>query len=79
MPLRGAKRLAQWARCGNLIVMLTTMFYMEEELNNTEQTDHDWWNDLSDVVKQNINEGIADVKAGRVVSSEEFWRSLKNG
>jgi hypothetical protein len=39
--------------------------------------DHDWWDDLSDTQKQEINEGIADAEAGRVITSEEFWSRLK--
>lgn len=52
---------------------------MEEEELNKLEPGHDWWDDLPEEVKQNINEGIADVEAGRVMSSEEFWRRLKAG
>jgi hypothetical protein len=38
----------------------------------------DWWDDLTDAQKDEINEGIADADAGRVISSEEFWHRLKN-
>ncbi len=38
----------------------------------------DWWDDLTDAQKEEINQGIADADAGRVISSEEFWRRLKN-
>ena len=46
-------------------------------LRNTK-SEHDWWDDLSDSQKQEINEGIADAEAGRVITSEEFWSRLKN-
>ena len=36
------------------------------------------WEDLSDAQKRHINEGIDDEENGRVISSEEFWRNLKN-
>ena len=37
----------------------------------------DWWDDLTDAQKHEINEGIADAEAGRVITSEEFWSRLK--
>lgn len=37
------------------------------------------WDDLSEFEKQNINEGLEDIKHGRVMTSEEFWNQLKNG
>jgi len=45
-------------------------------LRNTKP-EHDWWDDLSDAQKHEINEGIADAEAGRVITSEEFWSRLK--
>lgn len=48
-----------------------------ENLRQTSKGD-DWWDDLSDAYKNQINKGIADADAGRVVSSEEFWRRVKN-
>jgi hypothetical protein len=42
------------------------------------KSEPDWWDDLSDAQKHEINEGIADADAGRVITSEEFWRRLKN-
>jgi hypothetical protein len=37
------------------------------------------WDDLSELQKQHINEGLDDIENGRVLSSEEFWNQLKNG
>ena len=45
-------------------------------LSNSEG---DWWENLSDAQKQHINEGIEDEENGRLMSSEEFWKRLKNG
>ena len=39
----------------------------------------DWWDDLSEMQKREINEGITDAEAGRVITSDEFWKNLKNG
>jgi len=43
------------------------------------QAKKDWWDDLSESQKRHINEGLADAKNGRVMSSETFWKKLKNG
>jgi len=44
-------------------------------LSNSEG---DWWDDLTEAQKQHINEGLEDIENGRVMSSEEFWKKLKN-
>ncbi len=49
-----------------------------EGLKDSRSTD-DWWGNMSESQKQHINEGLADVQAGRTVSSAEFWDKLKNG
>jgi len=41
--------------------------------------DGDWWDSLSDSQTKHINEGIEDEENGRVISSEAFWKNLKNG
>ena len=52
---------------------------MLHALENLKQTSEvDWWDEISDVYKEQINKGIADAAAGRVVSSEEFWRRVRN-
>ena len=43
------------------------------------QSEKDWWDDLSENQKRQINEGLEDVRNGRVMSSEIFWKKLKNG
>jgi len=45
----------------------------------TSNSDEDWWENLSDAQKQHINEGIEDEENGRLISSEEFWKRLRNG
>jgi predicted transcriptional regulator len=56
----------------------TNTLFILESLKNSKVSG-DWWDDLSEAQQQNINEGIKDVEEGRTVSSEEFWRILKNG
>ncbi|MBP6313322.1 MAG: hypothetical protein WAR83_14455 [Flavobacteriales bacterium] len=43
----------------------------------TEKTD--WWDELSEEDKLGIARGLKDVEEGRVLSSHDFWRELKNG
>ena len=45
----------------------------------TSKPDDDWWENLSDAQKQHINEGIEDEENGRLISSDEFWKRLRNG
>jgi len=53
-----------------------TQFFLKESKNSN--TNKDWWNDISESQKQNINEGIKDVEERRTVSSEEFWFKLRD-
>jgi predicted transcriptional regulator len=48
------------------------------QLLKTEQTENDWWNDLPQAVKDAIDEGLADIEAGRVISNEEFWKQYEH-
>lgn len=41
------------------------------------QASGDWWDDLPQAVKDSIDEGIADADAGRVISSEQFWKQYE--
>ena len=41
-----------------------------------KKSNSDWWNELSDAQKAHINEGLEDIKAGRVMTSKEMWDSL---
>ncbi|BAU53293.1 MULTISPECIES: hypothetical protein [Mucilaginibacter] len=56
----------------------SNMLTVLDSLRNSEQ-DGDWWDNLPEWQKQHINEGIEDEENGRVISSEEFWKNLKNG
>jgi len=56
----------------------TSMLNILDGLKNS-RTDSPRWETLSDAHKQHINEGIEDDEQGRVISSEEFWKNLKNG
>ncbi len=38
----------------------------------------DWWDDLSENEKRIVQAGIDDADKGNLISSEEFWKQLKN-
>lgn len=56
----------------------SNMLTVLDSLRSSEQ-EGDWWDNLPDWQKRHINEGIEDEENGRVISSEEFWKNLKNG
>ncbi len=39
----------------------------------------DGWDDLPESHKIEIEKGLADIEAGNVLSSSEFWKRLRNG
>ena len=55
----------------------TSMLSFLESLKDSK-TDNDWWDNLSKSQIERINEGLADAENGRVVSSNDFWKKLKN-
>ncbi|MCG3166830.1 MAG: hypothetical protein POELPBGB_02613 [Bacteroidia bacterium] len=38
----------------------------------------DWWDELSDLQKKQILQGLKDAETGKLLSSDEFWNKLKN-
>ncbi|WP_158288415.1 hypothetical protein [Mucilaginibacter psychrotolerans] len=50
---------------------------MEEQEDKTPESEKDWWDDLTDAQKENINVGLEEAEIGNLISSEEFWRRLK--
>jgi hypothetical protein len=46
---------------------------------NELNADENWSILLSDDQRRHINEGIVDEENGQTISSEEFWKNLKNG
>jgi hypothetical protein len=38
----------------------------------------DWWEELTDIKKKQVLEGIKDADKGKLSSSKEFWEKLKN-
>ncbi len=38
----------------------------------------DWWDELTESQKKNIQLGIEDLNEGRTISSQEFWSELRS-
>lgn len=38
----------------------------------------DWWDDLSTQQKKVILSGLKDAEDGKVISSSQFWKKIKN-
>jgi len=56
----------------------TNMLFLLDGLR-TANSDKFSWDDLSEIQKQHINEGLDDIENDRVLSSDQFWSELKNG
>ncbi len=39
----------------------------------------DWWDELSDNQQKMLQIGVDEIENGQVISSNQFWRELKNG
>ena len=55
----------------------TNMLSFLESLKDSK-SDKDWWDTLTEDEIRHINEGIADADNGRMISSEELWKKLKD-
>ena len=55
----------------------TNMLSFLESLKDSK-SDKDWWDTLTEGEIRHINEGIADADNGRMISSEELWKKLKD-
>jgi predicted transcriptional regulator len=47
-------------------------------MEESKETTKDWWDELTESQKQQIQEGLEDVEKGRVMTSAEFWERLKS-
>ena len=43
----------------------------------SEDSQKDWWDNLSVNDKINIEQGLREVKKGQVISSKEFWKKFR--
>lgn len=43
------------------------------------ESNQDWWGELTTRQEQIIHEGVTDAENDNLISSSEFWKSLKDG
>lgn len=69
------EELAQWVsniNDANLLSLLNSI-----KLSRSKP-DKDWWDELTDEQKENIQLGLKDLNDGQVMSSGEFWKGLED-
>ena len=54
-----------------------SMIHILETLRSSASP-KDWWSQLSESQQESIEKGLKDYKEGQIVSSIEFWETLKN-
>lgn len=48
--------------------------YIRGLVDASNEQKHDWWNDLPDSVKQDIEEGLLDIEQGNLIPMEEVMK-----
>lgn len=43
------------------------------------KSNSDWWDSLSESQKKMVQNGLDDIENGDIISSNQFWKDLKNG
>ena len=43
------------------------------------KTEGDWWDSLSAKQITEIEKGLEDIEKGKVISSADFWKRMRNG
>lgn len=43
------------------------------------KSNSDWWDSLSESQKKMVQDGLDDIEKGDIISSDQFWKELKNG
>ena len=68
------EELAQWVSSlddSSLLNLLNSI-----KLSRSK-TDIDWWDELTEDQKKNIQLGLKDLEEGRIMSSQAFWKRLR--
>lgn len=69
------KELIEWINSLNDVNLLN---FLNGLRISRESAETDWWDNLSEDEKADIQQGLDDIEHGRTLSSSEFWRKLKN-
>ena len=68
------EELVQWIRSLNDSNLLNFLNSIKLSTSNLKK---DWWDELTEDQKQNIQMGVKDLIAGQTVPSLEFWKQLR--
>jgi hypothetical protein len=69
------QELIQWISSLNDTSLLN---FLNSLRMSRKKNNKDWWEQLSESDKKNIELGLKDLQEGKVISSEEFWKRLAN-
>ena len=69
------EELIQWIKSLNDSKLLNFLNSVKLSTTNPNQ---DWWDDLTEEQKQNIQVGLKDLNEGNTISSKEFWNQLRS-
>ena len=69
-PKVNKQELVDWIESLNDPHSLASVKILKESLGSNG----DWWNEISEAEKDGITRGLEDVKAGRVISDNAFWK-----
>lgn len=69
-PLK--KELKDWIETVDDEGLLSLIHSIKSNATETK----DWWLELDETQKNNIQKGLDDLKANRLMSSQDFWASL---
>jgi|AntRauTorckE6833_2_1112554.scaffolds.fasta_scaffold49216_1 hypothetical protein len=67
------QELIDWITEIEDLAMLKNLQSLKESAEGTG----DWWDEISEAAKESIRRGEEDTKAGRVYTSEEFWKKIQ--
>jgi len=68
------QELIDWIANLNDPASLVNVQILKESLESSG----DWWNEISESEKSGINRGLDDVKTGRVISNDAFWKKYEH-
>ena len=68
------EELAQWVSSLNDSSLLNLLNSIKL---SRSKMDIDWWDELTDDQKKNIELGLKDLEEGRIMSSQAFWKRLQ--
>ena len=69
------EELTHWIQTLNDAHLLHLLNSIKLSESNTKV---DWWDELTEHQRENIQLGLKDLNEGRTISSQEFWSELRS-